>query len=175
MPGQRALGTFVSVGNSHQPFSRLVAAVLRHVRVLPAPVLIQSGYTTVYPSAGVETVGFLRKQEFSAALEHATVVITHGGAGSIIDARAAGKVPVVMPRLAAFGEIIDDHQLAYVRRLDAAEMLVLCEDDAGLPSAVARALTLQTRSGTSEHRRASLLKAVSDALREIDSRKKRTR
>ena len=37
--------------------------------------------------------------------------MSHGGVGAIITALGQGKVPIVVPRLEKYGEIIDNHQL----------------------------------------------------------------
>jgi UDP-N-acetylglucosamine transferase subunit ALG13 len=58
---------------------------------------------------------------FDAMLENfaaAEGVITHAGVGSILCARRAGHVPVVVPRQHALGEHVDDHQAELTRRLE---------------------------------------------------------
>ena len=45
----------------------------------------------------------------------ADVIITHGGPSSFMEAMAAGKVPVVIPRYAKFGEHVNDHQGDFVQ------------------------------------------------------------
>ena len=47
----------------------------------------------------------------------ADVMICHGGPGSIADAWARGLVPIVVPRLRRFGEVVDDHQVDFCRKL----------------------------------------------------------
>jgi UDP-N-acetylglucosamine transferase subunit ALG13 len=63
--------------------------------------------------------------------------VTHAGVGTIMTALANGKHPVVMPRLARFGEAIDDHQLGLARRLAEAGYVTLAEDEKTLADAVA--------------------------------------
>ncbi len=63
--------------------------------------------------------------------ESADLVVTHAGAGSMLLAVRSGKRPVVVPRLAAEGEHVDDHQLQLARKL-AAEGLVRCVEDVAL-------------------------------------------
>ena len=40
---------------------------------------------------------------------------------------AAGRRPIVVPRLKRFGEAVDDHQLALARRLDSLAMVTLVQ------------------------------------------------
>ena len=42
-------------------------------------------------------------------------MITHGGPASFIEVLQAGKIPVVVPRLAEFGEHVNDHQEEFVK------------------------------------------------------------
>jgi UDP-N-acetylglucosamine transferase subunit ALG13 len=72
-------------------------------------------------------------------IREARVVITHAGVGSILLALTNGKRPLVVPRLRAFGETVDDHQLESARRFDQVGLVRLVEDPAGLTDAVRRA------------------------------------
>ena len=45
-------------------------------------------------------------------------VITHGGTGAIIGAVKKGKKVIAVPRLAKFGEHVDDHQLQIVEQFE---------------------------------------------------------
>ena len=66
----------------------------------------------------------------------ARVVVSHAGVGSIMLALMAGRRPVVVPRIAALGEAVDDHQVPLARRLDAAGLVRLVEDPDDLAAAV---------------------------------------
>jgi UDP-N-acetylglucosamine transferase subunit ALG13 len=57
-------------------------------------------------------------------MREATTVVTHAGVGSILSARRAGHLPVVVPRLHALGEHVDDHQAELTRTLEAAGEVV---------------------------------------------------
>lgn len=110
------MSTFVSVGNAKQPFRRLLDAVARLADVFPKPVLVQHGHTP-FISTRCKAVSFLGMEEFEASVREAELVILHAGAGSIIHALQAGKVPVIVPRLAEYGEHVNNHQLELARAL----------------------------------------------------------
>ena len=55
--------------------------------------------------------------EIKALIEEARVVICHAGSGSVLDCVSSGKLPIVVPRLARFGEARDDHQLELAKFL----------------------------------------------------------
>lgn len=107
---------FVTVGTHEQPFDRLVKAIDGLVAdgTLEEEVFIQTGYCDYEP----EHCGWARfvpAPEMRSRMEEADVVVTHGGPSSFIEAMAAGKVPVVVPRYERFGEHVNDHQAAFVR------------------------------------------------------------
>ena len=107
---------FVTVGTHEQQFNRLVNAIDELVGNgrIDDPVFIQLGYSDVVP-AYCEWAKFISASEMIKCMTEADVVVTHGGPSSFIEAMAAGKVPVVMPRLSKYGEHINDHQETFVR------------------------------------------------------------
>lgn len=134
--------TFVSVGNGTQPFDRLLQAVSGISAQLPQPVIVQHG-STPFSGKGCQSKTFVEMNEFGRLIEMSELLILHAGAGSVINAVRAGKVPVVVPRMAARGEILDDHQLGFARAMAAAGRVVLVEEPEELLPAVAEALARQ--------------------------------
>lgn len=51
------------------------------------------------------------------------MLITHGGAGTMVNAVKRGKRVIVVPRLARYGEHVDDHQLELAKRLHGMNLL----------------------------------------------------
>jgi UDP-N-acetylglucosamine transferase subunit ALG13 len=72
-------------------------------------------------------------------MSSARAVVTHAGVGSILLARACGKLPIVMPRMSEHGEAVDNHQVTFARRLEELDMLVVVEAQAELERAIAEA------------------------------------
>ena len=141
--------TFVSVGNTTQSFSRLIDAVLKIASRLPQPVVVQHGNTMVQ-GVGCVAKPFLEMEDFGQFVAQAELLILHAGAGSVIHAIQAGKIPVVMPRLAKYGEHVDDHQLEFARALAESGKIVMAEEPGDLNDAVAEVLR-QQRSTQASH------------------------
>jgi hypothetical protein len=99
-----------------------------------APFWIQRGVTEL--PAGWSGSATLVPSELSASIGQADIIITHGGPATISEARAAGKIPIVVPRSRACHEHVDDHQLRYAKHLAAAQEIVLAEDPADLPAII---------------------------------------
>lgn len=132
---------FVTVGTHEQQFDRLVKAVelLRAEGVLIEPVFIQTGYCDYIPEH-CEHERFLAFEEMAERMKVADVVITHGGPSSFIEAMAAGKVPVVVPRKGSLGEHVNDHQADFVRQVaERKGGIVPCYEVVDLPSAIEKA------------------------------------
>lgn len=102
----------VTVGTDHHPFSRLITWMDRWAQDNSAyRVTIQHGTST--PPEYAEGVALMSRTELMDLLERADAVVCQAGPGSILDARRAGKVPIVVPRLQRLGEVVDDHQVAF--------------------------------------------------------------
>jgi UDP-N-acetylglucosamine transferase subunit ALG13 len=126
----------VAVGASQFPFDRLLHAV----EGLPTrePLVVQHGPSEVRP-AGARCLSFVPLETLTELVREARVVVTHAGVGSILLALANGKRPYVVPRLSAFGETVDDHQLESARRFEAAGLVRLVEDPGTIGAAIAAA------------------------------------
>ena len=125
---------FATVGTHAQPFSRFLDALTG----LDGDVVVQYGHND--PPAGVrEAVAFMPFDVLNAHMREADVVVTHAGVGSVLCAREAGHVPVVVPRLHRFGEHVDDHQLELVAALAGDGHVIAVTDMAELGAAVEKA------------------------------------
>ena len=106
----------VSVGTDHHPFDRLVGWMDRwaaeHCGVR---VVIQRGNAA--PTEHAESQSLIPHGDLCDLFARATAVVTHGGPSTVMDIRAAGRLPIVFPRDPAHGEHIDDHQLRFGQHL----------------------------------------------------------
>jgi UDP-N-acetylglucosamine transferase subunit ALG13 len=109
----------VTVGTDHHPFDRLVGWADAWLAAHPGSLrcLMQTG-TSARPAAA-EWRAYLEFDALQAAMASAAAVVCHGGPGTILGARHMGAVPIVVPRQHRLGEHVDDHQVAFARRLAA--------------------------------------------------------
>ena len=114
----------VTLGTLHYRFDRLLS---RLVDVLPpaAEVLWQVPTETSVALPG-RVVPVLPPGELEAVMRAADVVVCHAGVGSALAALSAGKCPVLVPREAAFGEHVDDHQVQVARLLASRGLVITC-------------------------------------------------
>jgi len=105
---------FATVGAT-LPFDRLVTMVAdaKRAGAIPEEMLIQVGEGGARPD-GVETVESLPFERVQAILAEASLVVCHGGTGSLITALREGCGVVAVPRRFDWGEHYDDHQAEIV-------------------------------------------------------------
>jgi len=115
-------------------------------------IFVQYGNSRIVPS-GCSSVAFVSREEFDRRIADASLVITHGGEGSITKCLKAGKRPIAVPRQKIFGEHVNDHQLELIRKLEAQGRVTAVYDIASLTDAVMEArehgIALPPSSGNS--------------------------
>ena len=108
----------VVVGTDHHPFDRVVEWADGWARTHPAVrVVIQFG--TSKPPSVAEGFDVLPVDRLNALMREATVAVCHGGPGTIMGAREAGLIPLVVPRRRELGEHVDDHQVRFAAHVGA--------------------------------------------------------
>lgn len=104
---------FVTTGNFDTGFDRLVRAV---DELFAEGVLRGDGLAQIaggrYEPGHLRWERFLLPAEYDLAMREASLIIAHGGAGTVRAAAALGKPIIVMPRRAALKEHYNDHQVA---------------------------------------------------------------
>lgn len=129
----------VLLGTDHHPFTRLVSWVEDLAAATGTVWFVQHG-TTPLP-AGLTGAPILAVAQLQDLLDRAAAVVTHGGPGLIMEARAAGHHPIVVPRDPGHGEHVDDHQQRFCARLAREGLVTVVDDVVALGTAVTRAST----------------------------------
>jgi UDP-N-acetylglucosamine transferase subunit ALG13 len=139
----------VTLGTHPQPMDRVVTALddLIERRAINERVIIQAASFNLLPKRA-EAVAVAGYDALAAWAAEATVVVTHGGPGSIMLALGAGRRPVIVPRMVRYGEHVDDHQLRFARWIAPRRGLQLVEDVATLGGAIEEARSATVDAGT---------------------------
>jgi UDP-N-acetylglucosamine transferase subunit ALG13 len=103
---------------------------------------------------------FLDADEFRRKIEQADLVVAHAGMGSILTALELGKPIIVMPRLAAFREHRNDHQLATAKRLLAQGRVTVAFDEYQLLEKLSRFKMLRPAERIQVHASSTLLETI---------------
>ena len=137
---------FVTLGSQKFQFDRLLVKLdeLIEKGVITEEVMAQIGASTYTPKH-FQYVNFMDRQEFADTTDKCNVVITHGGTGVIIGAVKKGKKVMAVPRLARFGEHVDDHQLQLLHQFDDLGIICACYDTEDLEKYVKEINTMTFR------------------------------
>lgn len=100
---------FVTVGMHYRGFDRLVKKMDEIAPSLDEEVVMQIGNAEYLPK-NVYAVKFLDNNNMKGYYNDASLIISHGGAGTLIEAISAQKPLIIVPRMKQYGEVIDDQQ-----------------------------------------------------------------
>jgi UDP-N-acetylglucosamine transferase subunit ALG13 len=118
----------VTVGTDHHPFDRLIRWVDSWAYAHPMhPCLVQRG-TSIRP-ATCDSHEYVAYDDLVESMFASTVIVSHGGPATIMEARAYGRLPIVVPRRPDLGEHVDDHQIRFSRWMAGRDQVVLAETE----------------------------------------------
>ena len=128
---------FITLGSQKFQFNRLLktADELIEQGTIKEDVFAQIGYSD-YKPVNYSYKQFLNRDEFAAMEGKADIVITHGGTGAIIGAVKKGKKVIAVPRLAKYGEHVDDHQLQIIEQFENQNLICGISDITELKEAI---------------------------------------
>ena len=115
----------VLCGTQKQDFSRMIRAVEELAD--EHEVIVQGGHNQ-YESNKVKVLGFISQEEMNELYDQADYIITHAGAGSMIQSLKKGKITIAVPRLSKYGEHVNDHQIELADKLEKLGYLLVYHD-----------------------------------------------
>ena len=118
---------FVTLGSQKFQFNRLLKKIdeLIENNGIKEEVFAQIGYSD-YKPLNYKYKEFLDREEFKNIMKSCHIVITHGGTGAIITAVKKGKKIIAVPRIAKYGEHVDDHQIQIITQFDEMNIINAC-------------------------------------------------
>lgn len=140
---------FVTLGSQKFQFDRLLSTMDQIAEGGTAHEIFAQTGASAYVPAHFPYKPFLDADEYAAAMQRADIVITHGGTGAIIGAVKRGKKVIAVPRLAQYGEHVDDHQLQIIRSFGELGLILPCEDLSQLPEKLQEIEQMTFRAYTS--------------------------
>ena len=107
---------FVILGTQDKEFSRLLKAVDKAIDdgYIKDRVVVQAG-STKYESKNMEIFDLIPAPEFDKLMDEADLIITHGGAGTLLTAIKKNKKIIAASRLAKYKEHHNDHQKQIIK------------------------------------------------------------
>lgn len=129
---------FVTIGNAPLDFSRLAKEIDVITPDLGEEVFVQRGNTS-YPFQFAKSETFLNSEEMEEFIEKSSLIVSHGGWGTISECLARGKKLVVVPRL--LGVEHNHSQEELVRVLEKQKCLIAVYEINNLKGAIEKART----------------------------------
>lgn len=132
----------LTVGSLPYPFDRLVGGVDAWAGRHPEHgVVMQIGYSTYRPAHASEWFDFAPFARFHGHFQEAEVVVSHGSAGPVLEARRRGIPLVLVPRQQRHGECYNDHQVEICEAIRGeSEMHEIVLDAGDLEGVIERAI-----------------------------------
>ena len=129
----------VMLGTQNNSFHRLLEEVEKNIKnkTIQEEVIVQAGYTK-FESKNMKIIDLMSKEELAEYQDKASLIITHGGVGSIISSIEKGKKVIAIPRLKKYGEHVNDHQLDIVESFDKLGYIIGITDVSQLEGALQR-------------------------------------
>ena len=109
---------FCTVGTHEQPFDRLIKAIDEFVGagLIEGPVFIQTGFSNYEPK-NCEWSRLVDYEKMQQLFRASRIVITHGGPSTFMEALAAGRAPIVVPRRSEWNEHVNNHQVDFLEKI----------------------------------------------------------
>lgn len=141
---------FVTLGSQKFQFNRLLKKIDELIEdgTITQPVFAQTGASDYVPKH-YAFQPFLDRDAFAERVSRCDTVITHGGTGAIIGAVKKGKKVIAVPRLAKYGEHVDDHQLQLIEQFSDLNLICGLQDCEELAEALQSIQTADFQAYTS--------------------------
>lgn len=154
---------FIAVGTQKFQLNRLLKAVDEMVEsgTVTEPVFAQIGNSDYTPK-NYEFERFLPSEAFEEKIKMCDVLITHGGVATIMTGVKNKKPVIVFPRLAAYGEHVDNHQCEIAEAFSEAGYVYDCRDASALADVIASCRVRDVAGYTSG--RSAMIAAIDDFL-----------
>lgn len=154
---------FITLGTQDKPFNRLLEAVDKAINdgLIKDEVVVQAGCTK-YESENMKIFDLIPMDDFDELMNKTDLLITHGGVGSIITGLKRDKKVIAVPRLAKYGEHVNDHQLQIIERFNEAGYIIGITEMDELESALEKIKDFHPNKYTSNTE--NMIKTVTDYI-----------
>lgn len=158
----------VILGTQDKQFPRLLEAVDKCIDdgIIKDRVVVQAGQTK-YESKNMEIFDLVPAPEFAKLMDEADLVITHGGAGSILTAIKKGKKIIAAARLAKYKEHHNDHQKQIIGEFASRGYILELEDFDELGDMIKKIKKFKPKKFESNTK--NMIKLIDDYIKDSDN------
>jgi UDP-N-acetylglucosamine transferase subunit ALG13 len=110
----------ITLGTQDKKFYRLLEAVQAQIdnKNIKDEVIVQAGCSCDFKTDDMKIFDLIPLDEFDELISKCDLLITHGGVGSIVTGLKNNKKVIAAPRLAKYGEHVNDHQLQIIENFE---------------------------------------------------------
>ena len=158
----------VILGTQDKEFTRLLEAIDREIKngVITDKVVVQAGCTK-FKSDNMEIFDLIPANEFDEYIKKADLIITHGGAGSILTGVKHNKKIIAAARLAKYKEHTNDHQRQIIREFSDQGYIMELKDFNKLGKLIQKSKTFKPKKFISNTE--NMINLISDYIEEVDN------
>lgn len=132
----------VTLGTQDKSFRRLLSTLDKQIEMglITDEIIVQSGYTK-FDSKYMKLIPYFSQDELDLYRKDASIIITHGGVGSILDGCRINKKIIGVARLKEFKEHINDHQVEICERFAQDGYILFARNLVDLPRLINESLS----------------------------------
>ena len=158
----------VTLGTQDKEFKRLLEAIDKEINngTITDKVIVQAGCTK-YESKNMEIFDLIPANEFDEYIKKADLIITHGGAGSILTGVKNNKKIIAAARLAKYKEHTNDHQKQIIKEFAEEGYILELKDFNKLGKLIEKSKTFKPKKFISNTN--NMIELVSDTIEEFDN------
>ena len=142
----------VTLGTQDKSFERLLKAIDKEIEKgnIKDKVLVQAGYTK-YKSKNMEIFKTVSNDRLEELMDEASLIITHGGVGSILTALKHHKKVIATPRLSKYNEHTNDHQKQIIEEFGKLGYIIPLKDLTKLDKMLVKSKTFKPKEFNSNN------------------------
>lgn len=127
----------VTLGTQDKSFKRLLKSIDKEIenKNIKEEVIVQAGYTK-FKSNNMKIFDLVSPRKLDSLMKDASIIITHGGVGSILGALKYNKPVIAAARLSRYREHTNDHQKQIVKEFAKRGYLIELKDFSKLSEAL---------------------------------------
>ena len=161
---------FVTLGTQDKEFPRLIEETDRLIenKTIKEEVIVQAGCTK-YESKNLKIFDLISHDEFEKLVSECSLLITHGGVGSILTGIKRGKIVIAVPRLKKYKEHESDHQIQIINEFNKKGYIIGLKGVEDLESALKKAKVFKPNEFQSNN--SIFINKIEDYIEEEEKKK----
>ena len=161
---------FVTLGTQDKEFPRLIEEIDRLIenKTIKEEVIVQAGCTK-YESKNLKILDLISHDEFEKLVSECSLLITHGGVGSILTGIKRGKIVIAVPRLKKYKEHESDHQIQIINEFNKKGYIIGLKGVKDLESALKKAKVFKPNEFQSNN--SIFINKIEDYIEEEEKKK----